>query len=126
MDEDDENLPEVHAWYKKTVGKEDLRDYEKRIIEDFGTEGAPDILIVVDKLLTGFDEQRNAVLYIDKPLEGHSIIQAIARENRLHPAKEYGLLVDYRGILAKLDTAVGKSAPRKATPLKTFRACTIR
>lgn len=61
---------------------------------------------MVDKLLTGFDEPRNAVLYIDKPLEGHSIIQAIARVNRLHPAKEYGLLIDYRGILAKLDTAV--------------------
>lgn len=106
VDEDDESRPEVQVWYEKNVGKEDPRDYEKRIIDDFATDGAPDILIVVDKLLTGFDEPRNAVLYIDKPLEGHNIIQAIARVNRLHPAKEYGLLVDYRGILAKLDTAV--------------------
>ena len=106
VDEDDETLPEVQAWYKKNVGKEDPREYEKGIIDNFGTEGEPDILIVVDKLLTGFDEPRNAVLYIDKPLEGHNIIQAIARVNRLHEAKEYGLLVDYRGILAKLDTAV--------------------
>lgn len=88
------------------MGKTPPQDYERGVIEDFATDGAPDILIVVDKLLTGFDEPRNAVLYIDKPLEGHSIIQAIARVNRLHPAKEYGLLIDYRGILAKLDTAV--------------------
>lgn len=106
VDEDEEALPLVQQWYKKTVGKTAPQDYEKKIIDDFSTDGAPDILIVVDKLLTGFDEPRNAVLYIDKPLEGHNIIQAIARVNRLHPAKEYGLLIDYRGILAKLDTAV--------------------
>lgn len=106
VNEDDEALPLVHQWYKKNVGKTPPQDYERGVIEDFATDGAPDILIVVDKLLTGFDEPRNAVLYIDKPLEGHSIIQAIARVNRLHPAKEYGLLIDYRGILAKLDTAV--------------------
>ena len=44
----------------------------------------PDLLIVVDKLLTGFDEPRNTVLYIDKPLKEHNLIQAIARVNRLH------------------------------------------
>ena len=65
-----------------------------------------DLLIVVDKLLTGFDEPRNAVLYIDKPLKGHNLIQAIARVNRLHEEKAYGLLIDYRGILAELDTAI--------------------
>lgn len=106
VDEDDEALPKVQQWYKKTVGKTSPQDYERQVIDDFATDGAPDILIVVDKLLTGFDEPRNAVLYIDKPLEGHNVIQAIARVNRLHPAKEYGLLIDYRGILAKLDTAV--------------------
>ncbi len=92
--------------YKRTIGKGDSREYEKRIIEDFSTDGAPDILIVVDKLLTGFDEPRNAVLYIDKRMENHEIIQAIARVNRLHPEKQYGFLVDYRGILSPLDTAI--------------------
>jgi Type I site-specific restriction-modification system, R (restriction) subunit and related helicases len=61
---------------------------------------------VVDKLLTGFDEPRNTVLYIDKPLKGHNLIQAVARVNRLHDAKRYGVLVDYRGILKELDIAV--------------------
>ncbi|MGL5251394.1 MAG: type I restriction enzyme subunit R domain-containing protein, partial [Enterovibrio sp.] len=66
------------------------------------------ILIVVDKLLTGFDEPKNTVLYIDKPLKGHNLIQAIARINRLHPLKKFGLLIDYRGILAELDTTIQK------------------
>ena len=70
--------------------------------------GRPDLLIVVDKLLTGFDEPRNAVLYIDKPLKDHNLMQAIARVNRLHDAKEYGLLIDYRGILKELDTAIAQ------------------
>jgi type I restriction enzyme R subunit len=61
---------------------------------------------VVDKLLTGFDEPRNTVLYIDKPLKGHNLIQAVARVNRLHDDKRYGVLVDYRGILKELDTAI--------------------
>ena len=61
---------------------------------------------MVDKLLTGFDEPKNAVLYIDKPLKGHNLIQAIARVNRLHPDKKFGLLIDYRGILSELDTTI--------------------
>jgi len=53
------------SWWKANVGN-DTEDYEKKVIADFATDGAPDILIVVDKLLTGFDEPKNAVLYIDK------------------------------------------------------------
>uniref|UniRef100_UPI0039C88DA4 type I restriction enzyme subunit R domain-containing protein n=3 Tax=Idiomarinaceae TaxID=267893 RepID=UPI0039C88DA4 len=53
-----------------------------------------------------FDEPKNAVLYIDKPLKGHNLIQAIARVNRLHPDKKFGLLIDYRGILSELDTTI--------------------
>ncbi|MEQ8287869.1 HsdR family type I site-specific deoxyribonuclease [Thalassospira sp.] len=102
---DESELPEIQQWWKDTV-KGDVEDYERDIIDDFSTEGKPDILIVVDKLLTGFDEPRNAVLYIDKPLKQHNLIQAIARVNRLHEAKKYGLLIDYRGILKELDTAL--------------------
>ena len=102
---DEDKLPEVQKWWKQNVGS-DAEGYEKRMLEDFGTDGAPDLLIVVDKLLTGFDEPRNAVLYIDKPLRSHNLIQAIARVNRLHDAKRYGVLVDYRGILKELDTAI--------------------
>jgi type I restriction enzyme R subunit len=65
-------------------------------------------MIVVDKLLTGFDEPKNTVLYIDKPLKQHSLIQAIARVNRLHSKKKFGYLIDYRGILKELDTTIGQ------------------
>lgn len=102
---DETQLPEVQAWWKANVGK-DVEAYETKVIEDFSEDGAPDILIVVDKLLTGFDEPRNAVLYIDKHLKGHNLLQAIARVNRLHEAKRHGYLIDYRGILSELDTSI--------------------
>jgi type I restriction enzyme R subunit len=102
---DDAKTPEVQAWWKMNVGN-DTDAYEADVIDRFGTDGAPDILIVVDKLLTGFDEPRNAVLYIDKHLKGHNLLQAIARVNRLHEAKQFGYLIDYRGILAELDTSI--------------------
>lgn len=104
-DADEANVPEVQAWWKANVGN-DAKAYEDKVIEDFSTDGAPDILIVVDKLLTGFDEPRNAVLYIDKHLKGHNLLQAIARVNRLHEAKKHGFLIDYRSILAELDTSI--------------------
>ena len=104
-DADESNLPLVQEWWKKNVTG-DPQDYEKDIIRNFSTDGPPDLLIVVDKLLTGFDEPRNAVLYIDKQLKGHNLIQAIARVNRLHPQKPFGYLIDYRGILKELDTAI--------------------
>lgn len=105
---DEDTLPEVQRWWKQAMATSgnDPEAYEKQVIGDFGTDGAPDLLIVVDKLLTGFDEPRNTVLYIDKPLKGHNLIQAVARVNRLHDAKRYGVLVDYRGILKELDTAI--------------------
>ena len=102
---DEVKAPEVQVWWKANVGN-DADAYEAAIIADFASEGAPDILIVVDKLLTGFDEPRNAVLYIDKNLKGHNLLQAIARINRLHEAKKHGFLIDYRGILAELDTSI--------------------
>ncbi len=107
-DVDEDTLPEVQKWWKQAMATcgNDPETYEKQVIGDFGTDGAPDLLIVVDKLLTGFDEPRNTVLYIDKPLKGHNLIQAVARVNRLHDAKRYGVLVDYRGILKELDTAI--------------------
>lgn len=105
---DEDAMPEVQKWWKQNVlsASHDAAEYERHAIQAFGSEGAPDLLIVVDRLLTGFDEPRNAVLYIDKPLKGHNLIQAVARVNRLHEAKRHGLLVDYRGILKELDTAI--------------------
>ena len=106
---DESAIPELTRWWKKHVGTEDEQIYTRRMIERFGAEDDPlKMLIVVDKLLTGFDESKNAVLYIDKSLHEHNLIQAIARVNRLHPKKKFGLLIDYRGILAELDTTIQK------------------
>jgi type I restriction enzyme R subunit len=102
---DESELPEVLQWWKENV-RGDPEAYERQVVEDFSTEGRPDLLIVVDKLLTGFDEPRNTVLYIDKPLKQHNLIQAIARVNRLHEQKKFGFLIDYRGILPELDSAL--------------------
>ena len=105
---DESTAPEVTQWWKSTVGSSDEQTYTKHLIERFDKDESLKILIVVDKLLTGFDEPKNAVLYIDKPLKEHSLIQAIARVNRLHPKKKFGLLIDYRGILSELDTTIQK------------------
>jgi type I restriction enzyme R subunit len=104
-DIDESTAPEVQKWWKENVGN-DQEAYERQVLDRFSCAGAPDLLIVVDRLLTGFDEPANAVLYIDKPLKEHGLIQAIARVNRLHAEKRYGMLVDYRGILKQLDTAI--------------------
>ena len=104
-DVDESGMPEVQKWWNANVGNRQ-EEYERQVLDNFGSDGDPDLLIVVDRLLTGFDEPRNAVLYIDKPLKEHNLIQAIARVNRLHEDKRYGVLVDYRGILKELDTAV--------------------
>jgi len=105
---DEATTPEVTQWWKDNVGSQDEQAYTKHQIERFDKDDSLKILIVVDKLLTGFDEPKNAVLYIDKPLKEHNLIQAIARVNRLHPKKKFGLLIDYRGILAELDTTIQK------------------
>ncbi|QQZ29378.1 type I restriction endonuclease subunit R [Thiothrix subterranea] len=107
-DVDEVALPAVTKWWKDNIGSADEQTYTKAIIERFDKDEALKLLIVVDKLLTGFDEPKNTVLYIDKPLKQHNLIQAIARVNRLHPLKKFGLLIDYRGILAELDTTLQK------------------
>lgn len=105
---DETATPEVTLWWKENVGNQDEQTYTKQLIEQFDKDNSLKILIVVDKLLTGFDEPKNTVLYIDKPLKEHNLIQGIARVNRLHPKKKFGLLIDYRGILAEMDTTIQK------------------
>ncbi|MRS17232.1 HsdR family type I site-specific deoxyribonuclease [Enterobacteriaceae bacterium RIT691] len=107
-DTDVESMPEISQWWKKNVGSLDETKYTRQLVERFAHDDKLKILIVVDKLLTGFDEPKNTVLYIDKPLKGHNLIQAIARVNRLHPDKKFGLLIDYRGVLPELDTTIAQ------------------
>lgn len=104
---EEEDLPMVNRFWKEMMerfGNED--DYVKQIKASFGREDGAEILIVVNKLLTGFDEPRNTVLYLDKKLEDHSILQAIARVNRLFEGKDYGYIIDYRGVLSGLNKAM--------------------
>lgn len=105
---DEKNIPLLHKWWKENVGSKDEQVYTQEIKDRFEKDDKLKIIIVVDKLLTGFDEPKNTVLYIDKSLKEHNLIQAIARVNRLHPKKKFGLLIDYRGILKELDTTIAK------------------
>ncbi|MCP5053672.1 MAG: type I restriction endonuclease subunit R, partial [bacterium] len=82
------------------------KKYNKEIIEAFKGPGHPEIIIVVDKLLTGFDAPRNTILYLTRKLKDHTLLQAIARVNRLHEGKDYGYILDYRGVLENLDRAL--------------------
>jgi type I restriction enzyme R subunit len=81
-------------------------EYNKQIINAFKKAEEPEIIIVVDKLLTGFDAPRNTVLYLDKRLRDHSLLQAIARVNRLQEGKEFGFVLDYYGVLQQLGDAL--------------------
>ncbi|MBL9160985.1 MAG: type I restriction endonuclease subunit R [Verrucomicrobiales bacterium] len=80
--------------------------YKENLVTSFKGEGAPDLLIVCSKLLTGFDAPRNTVLYLDRTLRDHTLLQAIARVNRKFPGKDFGYIIDYRGILGELDQAL--------------------
>jgi type I restriction enzyme R subunit len=70
------------------------------------------IAIVVDMWLTGFDVPSMATMYIDKPMKGHSLMQAIARVNRVYKDKEAGLIVDYIGMAAELKAALKQYTKR--------------
>ena len=85
-------------------------EYNRQIIDAFKGSGDPEILIVVSKLLTGFDAPRNTVLYVCKSLKEHNLLQAIARVNRLYEdggtEKQFGFIIDYEGLLGELDSAL--------------------
>ncbi|WP_339907173.1 type I restriction endonuclease subunit R [Symmachiella dynata] len=106
---EEEDVPEIQKFWKQMMdqyGSE--KKYLEQTIDDFENKPTPEIIICVDKLLTGFDAPCNTVLYIDKRLRDHNILQAIARVNRLFDGKDFGLVVDYRGIFGALDEAVKK------------------
>ena len=107
-DDDESNLPEVLKFWKEMMSdyNNNPDDYEDSVKNKF-CDGDIDILIVCSKLLTGFDAPICQVLYIDKQLKEHGLLQAIARTNRLYDGKDYGLIVDYRGLLPNLNYAMG-------------------
>ena len=99
----DHNDPPLLKKYHKTDSE------QNRIIERFKKPREEDklsFLIVCDMLLTGFDAPVEQVMYLDKPLKEHNLLQAIARVNRPKPGKNYGLIVDYYGISDNLEKAL--------------------
>ena len=94
------------AWQETIKGYGSEEAYLKHVKDEFIYGDEIDLLIVVDKLLTGFDAPRASTLYIDKQLKEHNLLQAIARVNRLYDGKDYGYIIDYRGLLGELDQAL--------------------
>ena len=85
-----------------------VEEFEKEVKKQFIDEpGQMRLLIVVDKLLTGFDAPSATYLYIDKQMADHNLFQAICRVNRLDgDDKEYGYIIDYKDLFRSLDKAI--------------------
>ncbi len=92
--------PEDTAMYK---GDQFEQEVKKLFIE---VPAEMKLLIVVDKLLTGFDAPPATYLYIDKNMQDHGLFQAICRVNRLDEDKEYGYIVDYKDLFRSLEQAI--------------------
>lgn len=97
---DDEELAKHHK----------TKEEEKQLIKRFKKPFSEDklaMLIVCDKLLTGFDAPVEQVMYLDRPLKEHNLLQAVARTNRQYDEnKSYGLIVDYFGVSRFLEEAL--------------------
>ena len=107
MDEDTDNLFKYETYQKMIDGK-DQEEFETEVKKKFIKE--PDqmrLLIVVDKLLTGFDSPPATFLYIDKSMKDHGLFQAICRVNRLDGEdKDYGYIIDYKDLFKSLEKSV--------------------
>lgn len=100
---------EVQAFWDAMMKKYSTEaKYNSTLINKFKHEDDPEIIIVVSKLLTGFDAPKNTVLYITKNLKEHNLLQAIARVNRLCEGKDYGYVLDYYGVLGDLNQALNE------------------
>jgi type I restriction enzyme, R subunit len=97
-------------WFKQDPDEAVKRseEFEKQVKKKFIEEpGQMKLLIVVDKLLTGFDAPPATYLYIDKRMHDHGLFQAICRVNRLDgDDKEYGYIIDYKDLFKSLEGAV--------------------
>lgn len=102
-----QKINRYHNTYVKPLFGNNDEKYDESITGRFkNPEGDINMLIVKDKLLTGFDAPIAGVLYIDKSIQQHSLLQAIARVNRVYKNKDFGLVVDYWGIFGKLNKAI--------------------
>jgi type I restriction enzyme R subunit len=97
------------------------KKYQENLINRFKSDDAPEIMIVVDKLTTGFDEPKVTVMYIDRHLTGAYLLQTVARVNRTREYKEYGYIIDYYGVLQDLDDALSTYSEYDEEDKKVFR-----
>jgi len=102
----------MHKLYKELLGEKSTEQYEDWAKEKFKKEPANmKLLVVVSKLLTGFDAPSCTYLYIDKSMQDHGLFQAITRVNRLDgEEKEFGYIVDYKDLFKKLVNEKGTDA----------------
>jgi len=102
----EDNVLEVQKFWRKVKERYGTEiEYNKQLIGAFKEGPEPEIIIVVDKLLTGFDAPRNVVLYLTRQLKDHTLLQAIARVNRVFQGKDFGYVLDYAGVLQNLQDA---------------------
>ena len=106
VDESDDDV--VPAFWRKMMARYGGEEaYNKTIVEQFKGPGEPDIIIVVDKLLTGFDAPSCTYIYLDNELRDHNLFQAICRTNRLDgDDKDYGYIVDFKKLFDDLQEAI--------------------
>ncbi len=82
-------------------------DQQAKLLDRFRDKSEPlKLLIVTSKLLTGFDAPINKVMYLDKPMKDHTLLQAICRVNRPYPGKNRGLIIDYIGVFDNIAQAL--------------------
>lgn len=96
--------------WRQVIGN---KHYKEELAKKFKDNSSPlKIVIVVDMWLTGFDVPSLATMYIYKPMQGHNLMQAIARVNRVYQDKEGGLVIDYVGIASALKQAMKEYTTR--------------
>ena len=107
-DDEETETFEKYEIYQKMLGGQSVEDFEKEAKRKFIEEPANmKLLIVVDKLLTGFDAPPCTYLYIDKAMHDHGLFQAICRVNRLDgDSKDFGYIVDYKQLFGNLADAI--------------------
>ena len=126
-DVDHDSKSVVRAFWERMMDRYGTEgEYNRQIIDAFKHSEHPEILIVVSKLLTGFDAPRNTVLYLCRSIREHNLLQAIMRVNRLFEEdgieKEHGYIIDYEGLLGELDGALNAySAPRGLRIIRPHR-----
>jgi type I restriction enzyme R subunit len=105
---DPEPIADYYQELREKYQNKQIDEIRKEIIRRFKEEEYPKILIVTDMLLTGFDAPILEVMYLDKPLKEHRLLQAIARTNRpFKEVKEAGLIIDYVGTMKEFEKALG-------------------